>query len=301
MCSPRSVLQIKLKTFSPIKGILQSHAAHVFSSPRRRRESQLSARIAALSRVLLASARPRSGAIRESVRGMTLLQPYGITPRHCGTDGGFSERTPNGRQREDVASRRVAGDRSLACTPLGARTPPLDASARVTVTKRRTVSVSRCSAGPHPLPLRVPSRPFHPPSHFPPPPRPRGPWPRHYRLAQLSWCCIGAAWWRWKVGVHEPAEWGCRGSGGARDREPGRLLRGWTRGKRRGDEGTIAARGREIAKRPLEASTTCCHRCRRHHRRRVALSYTYTYTLVLDTYSFDRHDSNFTIEMIDKI
>jgi len=69
-------------------------------------------------------------------------------------------------------------------------------------------------------------------------------------------------------------------SGGARDRKPGRLLKGVDKGgtggcEGRGEEGrrgeAITARGREIAKRPLEASTTCCHRCRHHHRRhRVA-------------------------------
>lgn len=110
------------------------------------------------------------------------------------------------RQR-DVGQTRRAGDRSLSRTLL-ARTPPLDASARVTVTKRRAVSAPRCST----VPLRL-SRSPRPISfilHRIFLPLCRGaPASGSTVSARFSRCRIGASRWRWKVGVHVPAEWGC--------------------------------------------------------------------------------------------
>lgn len=125
--------------------------------------------------MLHANARPRSSVIRESARGMTLqlgISLREITPRHPECNAEWSaERRPSKRRR--VASYRRRSLSRVHSTR--ARTPPLDASARVTVTKRRAVSVSRCSAAPHPYCTAPHPVPFHPPSHFPPPPCPRGP------------------------------------------------------------------------------------------------------------------------------
>lgn len=88
----------------------------------------------------------------------------------------------------------------IACTTLLALSPPLDASARVTVTKRRAVSVLQSSAAWSCAPTRPLSSSI---AFFSPSPPTVGPGATLARFVRLCRCRIGAARWRWKVGVHE--------------------------------------------------------------------------------------------------